>query len=248
VRILTDSGQAIRPRFAPVGECALTIEFGEIIDPEINRRVLALDRAIAVSDLPGIVETVPTFRSLLVVYEPEAISYATLVAALTAACDAPAASRTTGGRLWRVPIAYDVPGNDDFRLIQDRTGLNRDEVIGLHGATELDVYLIGFMPGMPIMGALPEALRVPRRPEPLPGVPAGRVLIAAAQVEIVTMTMWTGWYCLGLTPIRPYDPGAPNPFRFRAGDRVRFQPITFEELETLKSRPISTFLEDEARS
>jgi KipI family sensor histidine kinase inhibitor len=233
------------PRFAPVGDCALTVEFGDMIDLEINRRVIALDRAIAISDLPGIVETVPTFRSLLVVYEPEAITYASLIRALKAFCDAPATARGAQRRLWTVPIAYDVPGNDDFRLIQEHTGLSRDEVIGLHSRTEYDVYLIGFMPGMPIMGALPEALRVPRRAEPLPGIKAGRVLIAGAQIEIVTMTMWTGWYCLGQTPLRPYDAGAANPFRFRAGDKVRFRPITLDEMDELDGQPASLFLSEE---
>jgi inhibitor of KinA len=247
VRILPDSGQLTKPRFAPVGDCAVAVEFGDTIDLDINRRVLALDRAIAISDLPGIVETVPTFRSLLVVYEPEEIEFRTLTRRLSLMVDTRAAPRADRERLWTIPIAYDFPGNTDFERIREITRLTRDEVIRHHTSAEYDVFLIGFIPGMPIMGGLPEPLRIPRRPEPLPGIPAGRVMIAGGQVEIVTMTMWTGWYCIGQTPLRPYDLHAVNPFLFRAGDRVRFRAIGAEDLDLLADAPASVFLnEDQA--
>ena len=247
VRILPDNDQPTKPRFAPVGDCALTVEFGDTIDLNINRRVLALDRAIAISDLPGIVETVPTFRSLLVVYEPEEIGFGTLIRRLSLMVDTSAAPRAHKGRLWTIPIAYDFPGNADLDRIKEITGLTRDEVIRHHTSAEYDVFLIGFVPGMPIMGGLPEPLRIPRRPEPLPGIPAGRVMIAGGQVEIVTMTMWTGWYCIGQTPLRPYDLRAVNPFLFRAGDRVRFRAIGADDLDLLADAPATVFLsEDEA--
>jgi 5-oxoprolinase (ATP-hydrolysing) subunit B len=235
-------GTLIFPRFAPVGDSALSIEFDDVIDPGVNALVRALDRAIVVANIPGIVETVPSFRSLLVVYEPEGIDLDTLTGELCQLIRAGLNPRATTGRSWTVPVAYGFPDDDDLREVADATNLSHDEIITLHSGAEYQVYLVGFVPGLPVLGGLPPALHLSRRADPRPGLPAGRVMIGGMQGLIVPMPMPTGYYSLGQTPLRPYNRGAANPFLFRPGDRIRFQPITPRELDALSGMSGDRFL------
>jgi KipI family sensor histidine kinase inhibitor len=232
----------IFPRFAPVGDSALSVEFDDQIDPAVNAMVRALDRAIVVSNLEGIIETVPSFRSLLIIYEPEDIDLPTLVDALNRLIGAGLNPRAVSGRMWNVPVAYGFPTDADLAEVSEATRLTRDEIIGIHSGAEYQVYVVGFVPGLPVLGGLPTSLHLSRRPDPRPGLPAGRVMIGGMQGLIVPMPMPTGYYSLGQTPLRPYQNGAADPFLFRVGDRIRFQPITERELETLSGAPGDRFL------
>ncbi len=231
------------PRVAPVGDCALTIEFGDVIDRQVNAQVLAFDRAIATGSVPGIVETVPTFRSLLIVYEPEIISYAALVESLGEILGQKSGTLRTSGRSWTIPVAYGLPDDDDLREVAAVKGLTVDQVIDWHCSAEYQVYLIGFVPGLPVLGGLPEALHIPRRTAPRLGLSTGRVMIGGMQALIVPMPMPTGYHSLGYTPVRPYTPGRPNPFLFRSGDRIRFRPVTAREVHALDHLPSERFLD-----
>ena len=142
-------------------------------------------------------------------------------------------------------MVYGYPDGGDMREICELTGLSNDEIVGLHSNAEHLVFLIGFVPGLPILGGLPTPLHVPRRPEPRPDLPAGRVMIGGMQVQIVPMPMLTGWRSLGQCPVRGYDPAAANPFLFRAGDRIRFRPISVRELDALAGQPGHHFLDPE---
>jgi KipI family sensor histidine kinase inhibitor len=232
----------IFPRFAPVGDSALSVEFDDEIDPAVNALVRALDRAIVVSNLSGIIETVPSFRSLLIIYEPEDVGLAALVEALERLILDGLNARTVTGRSWMVPVAYGFPTDADLLEVSEATNLTRDEIIAIHCGTEQQVYLVGFVPGLPVLGGLPGALHLSRRADSRPGIPAGRVMIGGMQGLIVPMPMPTGYYSLGQTPLRPYIAGAADPFLFRPGDRIRFRPITPLELETLADAPIEDFL------
>jgi inhibitor of KinA len=226
-----------------VGDNALSVEFDDVIDPEVNARVRALDRAIAVSNLPGIVETVPCFRSLLILYEPESIALEALTVALGRLIDEGLDVRTTMGRSWTIPVAYGSPTGADLHEVARTTGLDPDEVVAIHSGAEYQVYFVGFVPGLPVLGGLPTALHLPRRPEPRLGIPAGCVMIGGMQGLIVPMTMPSGWYSLGQTPVRAYNPDALDPFLFRAGDRIRFRPITSGEFASLTGAPGERFLD-----
>jgi KipI family sensor histidine kinase inhibitor len=230
------------PRFAPVGDSALTVEFGDAVDPDVNARVIAFDHAVAVSDVPGIIETVPSFRSLLVVYEPEVVSFESLAEALAALLEPGLSARAIEGRSWTIPVAYGAPDDDEIREIAAAKGLTADQVIEIHSGAEYQVYLIGFVPGLPVLGGLPEALQIPRRATPRHGLPTGRVMIGGMQGLIVPMPMPTGYHSLGMSPVRPYMPGRTNPFLFRTGDRIRFKPISVREYDTLSHVPSEYFL------
>ena len=232
----------IFPRFAPVGDSALSVEFEDAIDPVVNARVRALDRAIVVADLTGIIETVPSFRSLLIIYEPEDIELPTLIEVLRRLINDSSNARAITGRMWTVPVAYGYPSNADLMEVAAETKLSPDEIISIHSGAEYQVYVVGFVPGLPVLGGLPASLHLSRRPDARPGLPAGRVMIGGMQGLIVPMPMPTGYYSLGQTPLRPYTHGAADPFLFRAGDRIRFRPITVDELEALAEVSSDRFL------
>jgi KipI family sensor histidine kinase inhibitor len=230
------------PRFAPVGDSALSVELDNVIDPAVSTLVRALDIAIAASDIPGIVETVPSFRTLLVVYEPEDIELDVLIGRLRRLIGGGLGTRATAGRSWTVPVAYGCPTDDDLREVAAATRLTRDEIVAIHSGATYQVYVVGFVPGLPVLGGLPAALHVSRRADPRPDLPAGRVMIGGMQGLIVPMPMPSGYYSLGQTPLRPYQPGATNPFLFRPGDRIRFHPITPAEFDALAGVPSERFL------
>jgi KipI family sensor histidine kinase inhibitor len=235
----------IYPRFLPVGDCALTVEFADAIDPAINASVQALDRAIAASNLPGIIETAPSFRSLLIIYEPETIGANVLIDELRRLIADGLRTRLATGRSWTVPVAYGCPTDTDLLEVSAATGLSRKDVVAVHSSAAYQVYFVGFVPGLPVLGGLPSALHLPRRAEPRPGIEAGCVMIGGMQGLIVPMTMPSGWYSLGQTPLRCYDSNADNPFLFRPGDRIRFRAITARELADLSGLPGERFMDEE---
>ena len=223
------------PRFLPVGDLALSVEFGDVIDPVLNAAVIALDVALAAAELPGITETVPTYRSLLICYDPAEIDHATLVAAVRSLLPSlsSVSASLRGGRRWVVPVAYGGPYGADLEEAAAVLGLSPEQVVSLHAGADFLVYLVGFNPGAPNLGGLPPPLHIARRAVPRPSVPASSVAIGGMQSGITSIDSPTGWYVLGRTPVKPYDPRRSPPFLFEAGDRIRFRPIGPDEFTRL---------------
>jgi KipI family sensor histidine kinase inhibitor len=221
------------PRFLPVGDTALTVEFGDAIDPAINAAVIALDLALAAAELPGIIETVPTYRSLLICYEPAELPYQTLVDTARELIGENFGRQRRAGRCWSVPVAYGAPYGDDLDAVAATLRLEPRQVIAAHAGTEYLVYLVGFNPGAPNLGGLPKQLHIPRRKVPHPMVPAGSVAIGGMQTGITSIAIPTGWHILGRTPVRPFVVTRREPFLFEPGDRIRFRPIDAAEFDRL---------------
>lgn len=221
------------PRILPAGDAAFTVEFGDAIDPVLNARVHALDRSLAAEPLPGIVETVPTYRSLLVYVDPSRGDPAGLREALLARAVATEGAAETAGRLFRIPVRYGGPMGEDLEAVAGRLGLGTDEVVRLHSGPEYRVYMIGFSPGLAYLGGLPAKLHIPRRDDPRPAVPRGAVLVAGQQTLFYPVEMPTGFHVLGRTPVRAFDLARPEPFLLKPGDRVRFHAIDDAEYARL---------------
>jgi inhibitor of KinA len=219
-------------RFLSAADGALVVEFGDRIDRALSERVLALSGRIRAAALAGVIETVPTFRSLLVHYDPLRTSGARLIASLQSllGADAPTIGRR---RLWRVPACYAPDVAPDLEEVASRCGLTTGDVVARHAATQFYVYMIGFTPGYPYMGDLPSELHLPRRVDPRVRVPSGSVAIASALTTIYPLESPGGWHLIGATPIRLFDPGAPEPSLFAAGDLVRFEPIDLDGYEAI---------------
>jgi len=227
------------PRILPLADTAASVEFADVIDPAINARVAALDIAVSASELPGIVETTPTYRSLLICYDPAVLNFASLVGAVRKLIRETLAVPEMSARRWTVPVLYGPPHGEDLAEVARHCGLHRDEVIAAHTGVEFRVYLVGFAPGVPVLGRLPVSLHMPRRTRPRPSVAAGSVLIAGAQASLLSNAMPSGWHILGRTPVRAFQPEADDPFLFRPGDRVRFRAIdrvAFDDLAEAAAR------------
>jgi KipI family sensor histidine kinase inhibitor len=230
------------PRFLPVGDAALTVEFGDAISPELNAQVVALELALAAEELNGIIEAVPSYRSLLICYDPLETSFAQLITDLRRLLAGDPRARQADAVTWTVPVIYDPPHGRDLAEVAQRLALTQEQVIALHSGAEYQVYMVGFAPGLPYLGGLPTALHIPRRETPRPRVAAGAVMIGGMQALIVPTPLPSGWYILGQTPLRPFDPARDDPFLFRAGDRVRFRRIDAVEGNRLAGLTVDVLL------
>lgn len=221
------------PRVLAAGDAAFSVEFGDAIDPALNARVHALDRALAAAPLPGVIETVPTYRSLLVYFDPARTEPETLRTDLLARAAATEGAAPAPGRLFRVPVRYGGPMGEDLEAVAAQLNLAPEELVRRHSAPEYRVYMIGFSPGLAYLGGLPPELVIPRRDDPRPAVPRGAVLMAGQQTLFYPVEMPTGFHVLGRTPVRAFDLGRPEPFLLQPGDRVLFHAIDDAEYARL---------------
>ena len=223
-----------RPRFLPAGDTALVVEFGDRVDRELSDRVLDLCARVRAASIPGVIATVPTYRSLMVHYDPLTTESASLVAAIEALVDQPGAGRLQA-KLWRIPACYAPRHAPDLDEVAQRTGLSADEIVRLHAEICFHVYMVGFAPGFPYLGDLPEALALPRRKDPRVKVPAGSIAIAVGQTAIYPVESPGGWHLIGATPLRLFDAQAAQPALLNPGDKVRFDPISASEFDSIAS-------------
>ncbi|WP_363350946.1 allophanate hydrolase subunit 1 [Methylocystis echinoides] len=232
------------PRFLDQGETALTVEFGDVVDPRVNARVLALDEAFRGAPPPGVKETTPTYRSLLVHYEPLAISRAALIAWINDRLARPAAGEKQSnpsaahadGANWAVPCCYDPALAEDIVEAGALLGLSPAALAAQHAGALYRVYMYGFAPGWCYLGGLPEALALPRRLAPRGPTPQGAVLIGGGLSLIGANPMPTGWYVIGRTPERLFSPQRKPPFFVAPGDTLRFEPVDAATFAALESR------------
>ena len=225
------------PLFLPAGDRALVVEMGDTISPEINRRVHDLMLSLESQDIAGVTDLVPTYRSLLVQYDPIQISYSGLQGSIAEI------ETSLGGRLQEktrvvhIPTLYWGEYAPDLEFVAEHTGLTTEEVIEAHSDAGYLVYMIGFTPGFPYLGGLSEVLDTPRLTTPRMETPAGSVGIAESQTGVYPVASPGGWRIIGRTPLRLFDPEREPPSLLAAGDHVRFIPMSGEE-EYLQTRKL----------
>lgn len=212
------------PRLLPSGDAAITVEFNRTIDDTANRKVLALDRALAADPIAGITETVPTYRSLLVHYDPMVIDYATLGAQLLARASGPLALEATTRR-WRIPVCYGGAHGIDLEDVAKALNTTPDDIVSRHAAGQYRVAMIGFTPGWSYLSGLEQFLHMSRRESPRLLTPAGTVAIGGIQTGIQCLAGPSGWHLLGRTPVRTYQLHRQPTFLLEPGDDVSFYPI-----------------------
>jgi inhibitor of KinA len=222
-------------RFLDAGETALVVEFGTRVDPSINALVLALDRDLADRELEGIIESVPTYRSLMVHYNPFLIARGDLVRQVEELL-ATSSGEPVVGRNWEIPCCYDGQHGEDLDDIARTLGIGREDAIAHHAGATFRVYMCGFAPGFTYLGGLPEALHISRRESPRPPHAAGAVLVGGGLATIASFAMPTGWYVIGQTPERLYAPERQDAFLLSPGDTVRFRRIGVDEFDVLEAQ------------
>jgi inhibitor of KinA len=220
-------------RFLSAGDRALVVEFGDAIDRRLSNAVLRLAEIIGATAIAGVVETVPTFRSLLVHYDPLMTTRADLEETIALLLDrAPEPRRT--GRLWRIPFCVESEFAPDLAEVAQLTGLTKDAVVALHCGVRYHIYMLGFLPGFPYLGDLPAELALPRRADPRLRVPAGSIAIATSLSAIYPYESPGGWHLIGTTPIRLFDIARPRPALLAAGDAVEFEPIGGDAFDAIR--------------
>jgi KipI family sensor histidine kinase inhibitor len=224
-------------RYLDCGDTAFSVEFGSTITPEFNAAVMGLHARIAAERdagrLPGVVETVPSMRALMVCYDPLTTTRAQLQPAIEAlvlgGLEAAGASR-----MLAIPCCYDDPEfAPDLAEVAARTGLTTEDVIDRHATADFQVYVLGFMPGLAYVVGLPKELELPRRSQPRVRVPRSAVGIAMNMTTIYPFDSPGGWHLLGRTPLRMFDQRREQPVLLAPGDRLRFRRISRAEYDAI---------------
>jgi inhibitor of KinA len=221
------------PRLLPCGDRAIAVELGDEIGREVNARVLALDYLIRQEALAGVRETVPSYRSLLVYYDPLTIDIERLEGRLRTLASRARPELLPPTRLVELPCHYGGELGFELEAAAARLGLTADEVVRLHAGALYSVDFVGFTPGLPYLSGMPERLHIPRLETPRVKTPPGSVSIGGMQCCIYSVESPGGFWVLGRTPVRLYDPAAPDPILLRAGDRVRFRAIDRAEFDRI---------------
>ena len=213
------------------GDAAVLLEFGQEIDERVNREVQRLAQALLSSPPKGVSGAVPAYTTLLVEFDP-------LVTSAQAVIDrARALTRQGGdapGRRFLVPTCYGGAFGPDLEEVARQLGLSPDSVVERHAAQDFRIFCLGFSPGFPLCGVLPQELAIPRRTTPRPKVPVGSVGLAGRQTGVYPATSPGGWQLIGRTPVPLFDVGRDPPVVFGPGDRLRFVPIDAAEYEQLE--------------
>lgn len=219
-------------RILKAADSALVVEFGSTIDRKTSDRVLALAEALEHAALPGVTEVVATFRSLSVNYDP-LITTGTELEHAIASVNQPILS-ARHRRLWNIPACYDPKFAPDIEDVAKSAGLSTEAVAKLHAGTQYHVYMIGFVPGYPYMGDLPEKLQLPRRSDPRLRVPPGSLAIATSMTAVYPFESPGGWHLIGTSPVRFFDAASAKGSLLDTGDGVRFEPVTPDEFARIR--------------
>ncbi|HMB11275.1 5-oxoprolinase subunit PxpB [Saliniramus sp.] len=212
------------PAFLPCGDAALSVEFGRVVDPRLNALALDLDAALAAAPPKGLLETVPTYRALLVHFDPLVTNHAQIEEAISALLGNLETSTKTPRR-WRVPVVYGGPYGVDLEDLAKARGLTPDDVIARHAGAVYTVAMLGFTPGFCYLAGLDPALATPRRTDPREVTPAGTIAIGGDQANIASIEAPSGWHLIGRTPLRNFMPSRDPAFLIDAGDEIVFAPI-----------------------
>lgn len=216
-----------------VGDSALLVEFENHIDALTNAKVLSLKHLLDDTEITGIIETVASFRSLLIHYNCLVISLADLEAGVGRLL-ASSEHQVNSGKRWRIPVFYHGHGAVDLDEVARIHGLTTNEVIRLHKESNFQVYMVGFAPGWCYLGGLNPMLHTPRLDSPRLQVPAGCISIGGQQGMIGALPMPSGWRLLGQTPVKSYVPDRDPPFIISAGDLIEFYQINAAEYERMQ--------------
>ena len=224
-------------RFLPAGDSAITVEFGREIDLNINNQVAAMrtviEAAIDEGKIKGIVELVPTYGSLLVVYDQLAVGYAGLIEQLKILAEGLEGVEISDREVVEIPVVYGGEYGPDLGIVAQLNSLSEDDVIKRHSEAEYPIYMLGFVAGFPYLGGMDKSIAAPRKQTPRLKIPAGSVGIAGQQTGIYSVESPGGWQIIGRTPLKLYDADGEKPILLRAGQSIRFKPITEDEYEAM---------------
>lgn len=222
----------------PTNDHALTIQLGDTINLITHQKVLSLFQYLQQHPFAGLIDIIPAYNTLTVVYDPIIIKHLnselqtaahwveTHIKSILPNFSQQAAA---AARQLKVPVCYHPSLAPDIEALAQQHNLTIREVIHLHTTTTYNVYMLGFLPGFPYMASVHERLATPRKPSPRKNVPAGSVGIAGNQTGIYPFASPGGWQIIGQTPLTIFDAAKQDPAFFQPGDSVQFYAITIDE-------------------
>jgi inhibitor of KinA len=220
--------------YHPLGDTGIQLVFGQTISAETNQNIRLFAARLKSEQIEGIIEWVPAYTTLTIFYRPEKIRYQVLKERLEQLYD-----RIQGGVADAASLVYEIPtyyGGEtgaDLAFVAEHNGLSEEEVIRIHSGQDYLIYMMGFVPGFPYLGGMPEEIATPRRENPRAKIEAGSVGIAASQTGIYSLESPGGWQIIGKTPVKLYDPESKQPILLSSGHYLRFVPVSKSEYDAI---------------
>lgn len=223
-----------KPVFRIEGDKGLLVEYGDEINPKVNHKVRAIKYALTENPLKGVEELIPTYRSLIIIYNPSQTNPTALKERLLVLENKIIDVKIPPPKIIKIPVCYGGDLGPDIGFVAKYHNITVDKVIELHTRPEYQIYMLGFTPGFPFLGGLPDELHTPRLETPRSKVPAGSVGIANGQTGIYSIDSPGGWQLIGRTPLKIFEQTRENPFLFEAGDKLKFESISLEKYKKIK--------------
>jgi inhibitor of KinA len=223
----------------PLGDSAITIDFGNVIDESVNQQVIALFETFRKNPLPGMIEAVPAYSSLTIYYDTITLRkkipagktvYEWISEQFSTRLQQPLSIEQTERELLRIPVCYDPEMAPDLLSLAAQKNISPEELIRIHSEKEYRVYMLGFLPGFSYMGQVDDRIATPRKSQPA-NVAAGSIGIAGKQTGIYPLASPGGWHIIGRTPLVLFDAMKNEPTLLKAGDRIQFVPISKDEFK-----------------
>ncbi len=219
---------------SPEGDRALVADFGNIIDEKINDEVNSLASMITAQKISGVSELLPTYRSLVVFYDPLVLTYGELRAQLEKMDPDEASADVSTREVLEVPCCYEEEFAPDLKGLSDLSGLSTDEIIKIHSGITYKIYMLGFLPGFVYLGGLDKRIAAPRLDSPRTSIPARSVGIGGSQTGVYPIASPGGWRLIGSTPLEFYDPSRQDPILCHAGEYIHFSPVSKAEYTDIR--------------
>ena len=223
------------------GEQGLVVEFGKEVNKTINSKVHKLAKGLMAKANKAILEIVPTYRSLLVYFDPLSMKREELITQIEDLLISETQALQSGeekeiANIVHIPVCYQDEFAPDLKFVAEYNGISADEVVGIHSSTPYLVYMLGFTPGFPYLGGMSPRIAAPRLDKPRVQIPAGSVGIAGSQTGFYPIESPGGWRLIGRTPIKAFNSAVANSFLFSAGDYLQFKPISVDEFHQIRKQ------------
>lgn len=223
-------------KYLPAGDKAVVMEFGNEISAEINTKIKNTVKTLEEAKIYGIEELLPTYRSILINYDPLKIQYIDLIRSLDEIKNKTVQNREEEIKVVELPVCYGGEFGPDIDYVAQHNNLTTQEVINIHTGEDYLVYMLGFTPGFAYLGGMSEKIATPRLSSPRLKIPAGSVGIAGTQTGIYPSETPGGWQLIGRTPLKLYNPKKEPPALLNAGDYIRFVSISQQEYQFILSQ------------